>query len=191
MLRWIVPSLVPMTMTSTALLSFGSNGRKMASKDGLELKASSLYSHQDSVLERTTLTYELPAVARTLSFGRLVSMSMRDKSLGKSKGVFSSEMIPSPAKNVLQDPAPWSALAELALFLVKFVAQPKHVIPDTLSQTVNWCTTLLLSAPTRRTDPSVQAIASSWPIHRLVFLLMKTSTGDQRAVWFPPNALNS
>ena len=169
MLRWIVPSLVPMTMTSTALLSSGSNGRKMASKDGLELKTSSLYSYQDSALERTTLTYELPAAARTLSFGRLVSMSMRDKSLGKSKGVFSSEMIPSPAKNVLQDPEPWSALVELALFLVKFVAQPKHVTPDTLSPTVNWCTTLLLSAPTRRTDPSVQAIASSWPIHRLVF----------------------
>ena len=169
MLRWIVPSLVPTTMTSTALLSFGSNGRKIASKDGLELKTSSLYSYQDSALERTTLTYELPAAARTLSFGRLVSMSMRDRSLGKSNGVFSAEKIPSPAKNVPQDPDSWLALAELALFLVKFVAQPKHVTPDTLSPTVNWCTTLLLSAPTRRTDPSVQAIASNWPIHMLVF----------------------
>jgi hypothetical protein len=120
------------------------------------------------LISRTTLTYELPAAARTLSFGKLVSMSMRDRSRGKSRGVFSSDRIPSLVKKVPHEPESLPALMELALLLVRLVAQPTHVTPDTISPVVNWCTILLLSAPTKRTDPSLQAIASSCPNSRSV-----------------------
>jgi hypothetical protein len=178
MLRWIVPSLVPTTITSTALLSFESNGRKMVSRDCRELNASSLYSYKYRTHKRSSLTYEVPAAARTLSFGKLVSMSIRDKSRGKSRGVFSSDKIPSAVRKLPQEPNPLPALTELELLLVRLVAHPNHVTPDTISPAVNWCTILLLSAPTRRTDPSLQAIASSWPVHRSASLTLKTFPGD-------------
>jgi hypothetical protein len=82
-------------------------------------------------------------------------------------------------------------LTELVLLLVKLVIHPKHVTPETPSPVSNWCTILLLSAPTRRTDPSLQAIASSWPMQRSAFSKSKTFREGRRAIWFPSNAFNS
>jgi hypothetical protein len=185
MLRWIAPSLVPTTITSTALLSFGSNGRKMASRDCLELNTSSLYPYEYSTHRKSTVTYELPAAARTLSFGKLVSISMRDKSRGKSRGVFSPDKIPSLVKKLPQELESFPALTELELLFVRLVAHPKQVTPEAASPVVNWCTILPLSAPTRRTDPSPQAIANSFPIHKSVSLMLKTFSGGQLTIWFP------
>jgi len=77
------------------------------------------------------LTYELPAAARTLSFGRLVSMSIRDRSRGRSRGVFSSPESPSSVRKAPHEPGFCPALTELVLLLVRLVAHPKHVTPVT------------------------------------------------------------
>lgn len=110
-------------------------------------------------------TYEPPA-AKTLSLGRLVSMSTSDKSRGRSRSASS----PPVDKIVSHEPLAFFGFTELVLRCVRLVAQPMHVTSVTSLPVENWCTILLLSAPTSRTDPSLHAIARSCPRAGLAFL---------------------
>lgn len=134
-MRWMCPSFVPTIITSTASSSFGSNGRNNASSDDLEQNTSSLYLIS-AENKRGVATYEVPPV-RTLSFGKLVSISIRVRSRGKSiTGLLSNTSDSSPRRSS-HDSSPFLELTDLRFLLVKLSAQSMHVTPEICSPVEN------------------------------------------------------
>jgi hypothetical protein len=79
-------------------------------------------------------TYDVPPAAKRLSFGKLLSISIIDKSRGKSKGILSSEITASELKTSSHEAL---LFRELAVLFVTFDPHPMHVIPETPSPVEN------------------------------------------------------
>jgi hypothetical protein len=74
------------------------------------------------------LTYELPA--STLSFGKLVSISIRERSRGKSKeGLLSERALPS-VKRASHGSGPLFGFADPRCLHIRLDVHPMHVTPE-------------------------------------------------------------
>jgi hypothetical protein len=100
-------------------------------------------------------------------------MSIKERSRGRSREDKGPHGSPSLSKRSDHDSKFLRIFMALEVLFVKFVAHPMHVMPEDPSTVGNSCTILLLSAPIRRIEPSLQATARSWPIYLLDILSIK------------------
>lgn len=128
--------------------------------------------------------YEVPPAGSTLSFGMQDSMSMNAKSRGRSKRLLSQDVsaLALAMDCFHESSAPGGT--------VEFDAHPRHVISMVWSLVEIWCTVLLLSAPTRRTTPSLHAIARSCPWNELEMDHKAASWVGDNTIWLPSDLVD-
>ena len=126
--RWISPSFVPTTMTSRESLSLGSKGRKSICKDALELNTSSL-PVVSLCIKKQGPTYDVLPGARTLSFGKLRSMSIWERSRGKSKVSLDLGITLPSNKSSSRVSKGFSDVDDLEVLLRRLHTHAIHVIP--------------------------------------------------------------
>ena len=132
--------------------------------------------------------YDVPPDANTLSLGKLVSISIWVRSLGKSGVVLSSPSFLSCANRSFHNCVFPADGAGNPLKVVRLDSQPICDIPSLLAA-LNWCTIFLLSAPTSLTEPSLQAMARSWP-GTCDEQDVDTGWRGEHTIWLPRKTLN-